>query len=88
MALSWLSVVYAVQQQTLFVLSQPNPIGAVFTSVVIVAFTFKFLDVMLIVINIITVNAFFIDWEQVCYYVILVTHFIYEVCYVLRTMQT
>ena len=34
---------------------------------VIVAFAFKLLDVIYIVVNIVTVNAFFIDWELVCY---------------------
>ena len=56
-----------IQQQELLVLAKPNPIGALFTTMVVVAFTFKLLDVLHIIVNIVTVNAFFIDWELVCY---------------------
>jgi len=59
--------VCVIQQQELLVLAKPNPIGALFTTMVIVAFAFKLLDVIHIVVNIVTVNAFFIDWELVCY---------------------
>jgi len=50
------------------ILATPNPTGALFCTMVIVAFTCKLLDVIRIVVNIVTINAFFIDWEQVPLY--------------------
>jgi len=49
------------------VLAKPNPAGPLFTTIVIVAFTFKLLEVVSIIVNVVTVNAFFIDWEQVSF---------------------
>jgi len=60
-----MNLVYVIQQQDVLVLAKPNPVGALFTTMVVVAFTCKLLDVIYIVVNIVTVDAFFIDWEQV-----------------------
>jgi len=46
-------------------LGKPNPVEALFYRLVVVAFSCKLLDVIQIVVNIVTVNAFFVDWEQV-----------------------
>ena len=62
---SLLLLLFAVQKQDVVVLGKPNPIGHLFHTMVVVAFTCKLLHVVNIVINIITVNAFFIDWEPV-----------------------
>ena len=43
-----------------------NPVGAAFYGVLIVAFVCKLFDVIQVIVNVVTVNAFFIDWEQVC----------------------
>jgi len=55
------------------ILATPNPTGALFCTMVIVAFTCKLLDVIRIVVNIVTINAFFIDWEQVPLYTLYVS---------------
>jgi len=62
-----MNIVYAIQMQDVLVLAKPNPVGALFTTMLVVAFTCKLLDVLHIVVNIVTVNAFFIDREQARY---------------------
>ena len=54
------------------VLGKPNPVGTLFHTMVVVAFTCKLLSVIHIVVNIVTVNAFFIDWEPVLLLVLVV----------------
>jgi len=47
------------------VLANPNPAGALFATVLVVAFTCKLLEVIHVVSDVVTANVFFIDWEQV-----------------------
>ena len=47
------------------VLANPNPAGALFVTVLVVAFTCKLLEVIHVVSDVVTANVFFIDWEQV-----------------------
>ena len=47
------------------VLATPNPAGSLFTTMLVVAFACKLLEVIHVVSNVVTVNVFFIDWEQV-----------------------
>ena len=51
--------------RSLVVLGEPNPVGVMFTTVIVLSLTCKLLEVIHVVANVVTANAFFIDWEQV-----------------------
>jgi len=55
-----------VQSQEALVLATANPVGTLFSTVLVVAFFCQLVQLIDFVVRIVTVNTFFIDWEQVC----------------------
>ena len=53
------------QKQDVVVLPKPDPVDYMFYNALVVAFVCKLFELVCIVVNVVTVNAFFIDWEQV-----------------------